>query len=465
MSGSKYVKTYIRVPESYVLPALFDGKNADAIALALTLGAEAYEIIEKQAHDTIRQETHADAVKEATRAYDKTLATVKQEKLRVDEALRAATIRLNALEQSADSQRASMHKEARESLTELIAAKDTQITQLQGQLDKQMGLMTAKFETLQNSLTKTFSSSKEKGSLGEILMESFLKKAFDCDITVVSKEAQTADIRMMRGPELEYFWEVKNYTRMVTTEEVEKFRRDMRLHPNIKGGCLVSLRQGIVGKSRGGDIDIEFLEDGRFILFLSNLLQRDDIVFYLQTLRPLFQTVEALGKPVKEDSDMVYALKAKATLITNLLRTHCAYVAKHKNSLVSHRKRMDTMFTEFQGYILESETQLQSLLRVALGSEEEEAEVRQESEMMLPPLVFSKECVADFDGRPKAFLLWLLSVATVREGTQLEIKELIEKAKEKGYGEKFVRDLREDMFQPSAWEKGARFIMGLTLLG
>jgi len=123
---------------------------------------------------------------------------------------------------------------------------------------------------------------------------------------------------------------------------------------------------------------------------------------------------------------------------------------------------MDTMFTEFQGYILESETQLQSLLRVALGSEEEEAEVRQESEMMLPPLVFSKECVADFDGRPKAFLLWLLSVATVREGTQLEIKELIEKAKEKGYGEKFVRDLREDMFQPSAWEKGARFIMGLT---
>jgi hypothetical protein len=124
---------------------------------------------------------------------------------------------------------------------------------------------------------------------------------------------------------------------------------------------------------------------------------------------------------------------------------------------------MDTMFTEFQGYILESETQLQSLLRVALGSEEEEAEVRQESEMMLPPLVFSKERVADFDGRPKAFLLWLLSVATVREGTQVEIKELIEKAKEKGYGEKFVRDLREDMFQPSAWEKGSRFIMGLTL--
>ena len=124
---------------------------------------------------------------------------------------------------------------------------------------------------------------------------------------------------------------------------------------------------------------------------------------------------------------------------------------------------MDTMFTEFQGYILESETQLQSLLRVALGSEEEEAEVRQESEMMLAPLVFSKERVSDFDGRPKAFLLWLLSAATVREGTQMEIKELIEKAKEKGYGEKFVRDLREDMFQPSAWEKGSRFIMGLTL--
>ena len=458
-----YTKIAIRIPEDYALPAIFEGKNADAIALALTLGAEAYEIIQRQAHDTIRKETHADAVKEATRAYDKTLQALKQEKLRVDEALRAATIRLNALEQSADSQRATMHKEARESLSELIAAKDTQIGQLQGQLEKQLGAIGAKVDTLQNSITKTFSSSKEKGTFGEILMESFLKKAFDCDITVVSKEAQTADIRMMRGPELEYFWEVKNYTRMVTTEEVEKFRRDMRLHPSIKGGCLVSLRQGIVGKSRGGDIDIEFLEDGRFILFLSNLLQRDDIVFYLQTLRPLFQTVEALGKPIKEDSDLVYALKAKAALITNLLRTHSASVTKHKNSLVSHRKRMDAMFTEFQGLVMESETQLQSLLRVALGNDEEEEEVRQESEMMLASFVFKKERVADFDGRPKAFLLWLLSVATVREGTQVEIKELIEKAKEKGYGEKFVRDLREDMFQPSAWEKGARFIMGLTL--
>jgi hypothetical protein len=124
---------------------------------------------------------------------------------------------------------------------------------------------------------------------------------------------------------------------------------------------------------------------------------------------------------------------------------------------------MDAMFTEFQGLVMESETQLQSLLRVALGSDEEEDEVRQESEMMLASFVFKKERVADFDGRPKAFLLWLLSVATVREGTQVEIKELIEKAKEKGYGEKFVRDLREDMFQPSAWEKGARFIMGLSM--
>lgn len=266
---------------------------------------------------------------------------------------------------------------------------------------------------------------------------------------------------MVRGPGAEYFWEIKNYTRMVTTEEVEKFRRDLRLHPAVRGGILVSLRTGIVGHSRGGDIDVEFLEDGRAIIFLSNLLAREDVVSYLQVMRPLFQTLEISAKPVNDESAMVRALESKAALIANLLRSHATSVAKHKNSLVSHRKRMDTMFSEFQAYILESETQLQAMLRAAIGSAEESESIQRDAETYLSALVFQKERLSDLEGRSKAFVSWLLDSAEPREGSQIEIKDMIDRAKERGFGDKFVRDLREDIFQGTAWSRGSRFIMGL----
>lgn len=472
MQQAKYVK--ILVPLDFSLPDFYNTAGLRQRALALQLGLEAVVHIQKKATDQVRLETHEEAVKEATANYeakleelrketDSLLVKLREERDKAEEAARAASFRVQSLESSATSVRTQTQKEVREVMDELLKAKDDQIQRLSGLLERQVEAMGAKVEGLQNSLTKTFSSSKEKGALGEILMESFLKKAFDCDVQIISKEAQTADIRMCRGnPAATYFWEIKNYTRMVSTEEVEKFRRDLRLHPDVLGGCLVSLRTGIVGKTRGGDVDIEFLEDGRFILYLSNFMAREDPIFTLQGLRPLFDVIEATTKPVKEETEALRALEVKATLIANLLRTHAQVVGKHKNSLLGHKKRMDTMFAEFQGFLLEEEAQLQTLLRVALGGEEAAEEAAEELETHLSPVVFSKATLNEIaDEREKEFVKWLLGLCEVQEGKQVEVKELLEKAKEAKFADKFVRGLRETLFQDAAWSKGSRYILGL----
>jgi HD-GYP domain-containing protein (c-di-GMP phosphodiesterase class II) len=437
--------------------------------MALALGAEAYETLRTKAVERVRNETHADAVKWATASYQEELAAnaatadvqIKRltgERQKYEQALQVAQARLEALEQSATTLRQSARQEARESFQELLEAKEKQISQLEQTLEKQVGTVCGKMDTLQNSITKTFSSSKEKGSFGEGVLESFLKKAFDCDIQVISKEAQSADIRMIRGPECEYLWEAKNYTRMVTSEEVEKFRRDLRLHPEVRAGCLVSLRTGIVGRTRGGDIDMEFLEDGRCILYLSNFMSRDDPVFYLQTLRPFFQVLEATCKPIKEDSESVRELQQRATLIANLLRGHATSVAKHRNSIVTHRKRVDTMFTEFQGYVMESETQLKTVLKLAVGGDDADR-VQMEVDTELPR-IFKKPRLSDYQGRAKEFLTWFLEVTEPCEGSHIEVKELVDRAT--GFSDKFIRELREEIFDGAAWAKGARHILGLA---
>ena len=467
-------KTFrVNVPASFVIPTVYLEKTPKEIALALRLGADAFSYVQKKGADTLRQETHTEVMAQATRdledamrdiakEHETTITRLKQDKLKAEESMRVAQMRVEALEVGASTLRSQIQAELKQSTTDLLSAKDEQIVRLQQNLDKAMDGVGKRVESLQQTMTRTMASSKEKGALGETLVEGYLKRAYDCDVQVVSKSSESADIRMTRMGGA-YFWEVKNYTRMVSTEEVNKFRRDLRLHPDVKGGILVSLRQGIVGKSRGGDIDLEFLDDGRFILFISNFTAHDDPVFYLQTLRPFFDTIEGMSKPVKDDIETIRALEIKAALITNLLRSHASAVTKHKNSLVGHKKRTDAMFAEFSSYVLEAESQVNTVLRVAMGTDDATTEILTETETYLQSFVFLKERLSDFvDDKMREYVKWILSVTDVREGTQIEIKELIERARKSGFSEKWVRAARDDVFQETSWAKGSRFIQGLA---
>jgi hypothetical protein len=464
----------LNVPDSFELPEFYTKSSETTVSIALALGAEAYDTLYSCALDRVRKETHSEIIADVSQEYiekmnalretsEVQLKRLRQEKQRFEDAFLSVKSQVEQYEQSSASIRKEASAAAKEMMTELVQSKDTQIKKLEALLERQIEMVGGKMDNLHNSITKTFSSSREKGSYGEALIEGLLKKAFDCEIIVVSKEAQTADIRMIRSSDHEYFWEAKNYTRMVSSEEIEKFRRDMRLHPKVRAGCLVSLRTGIVGHTRGGDIDVEFLEDGRCILFLSNFLNRDDPIFYLQTLRPFFEVLEASTANVKDDSQIVRGLEAKGALITNLLRSHAISVAKHRNSIITHRRRIDTMFSEFQGYILEAESQLQTLLRIAVGNDETVAETSLEVETHLPDGIFKRQRLSDCEDRQKQFVNWLMNICHVKPGAQLEVKRIIDSGRAAGFSEKWIRDLREELFQETAWIRGSRYINGLEL--
>jgi hypothetical protein len=126
------------------------------------------------------------------------------------------------------------------------------------------------------------------------------------------------------------------------------------------------------------------------------------------------------------------------------------------------------MFAEFQSYIQEAETQLGSMLRVALGSDAEVATVTAAESTELPAAVFRKERLSLFsEERQREFITWLLEAAEVNSSSHVEVKELLERAKGAAghFSEKFVRAQREEVFQVGAWGKGARTIFGLAWRG
>lgn len=455
----------LTLPYSFTLPSFYDSADAQDIALALELGADAISFLKNKTTEKVRKETHTEAVKHAMKLHEATITELqskyKEEKEKLDERIRSLTNKVTQQELDAREFRQNCQKDARENFRELIDLKDKQITDLKESLAKTVDNMANRFEVLHTSLTKTLSSSKEKGELGEGIVEDLIKKAYDCDVMLVSKDSQTADIRMTRDKGA-YFWEVKNYSRMVNKEEVEKFKRDMRLHPDVRGGFLVSLNQGIVGKTRAGNIDIEFLDDGRFIVYISHLMKQHDVVFYLQTLRPLLDAVEQVTKTVSEDSDIVRSLEQKAYLISTLLKSHEQTIVKHRNSLAGHKKRIDAMFSEFLAFLVESEAQTTNLLKIALGSSQEQKDVAQSLETVLPLQIFSKAKLVDYNEKDQKYIYWLLSATVLNEDKEITINDLVEKAKGEGFGEKYVRGSRENCFQDRAWAKGGRVIRGLS---
>jgi hypothetical protein len=135
---------------------------------------------------------------------------------------------------------------------------------------------------------------------------------------------------------------------------------------------------------------------------------------------------------------------------------------KHRNSLAGHKKRIDAMFSEFLAFLVESEAQTTNLLKIALGSSQEQKDVAQSLETVLPLQIFSKAKLVDYNEKDQKYIYWLLSATVLNEDKEITINDLVEKAKGEGFGEKYVRGSRENCFQDRAWAKGGRVIRGLS---
>jgi hypothetical protein len=259
-------------------------------------------------------------------------------------------------------------------------------------------------------------------------------------------------------------WEVKNYSYPVPGKELTKFYKDLEAKPDLKGGVFVSLYSPVTGHARGGDIDLEFLEDGRFVLFLSRFMDREDPVFALQTLRPLFEAMEARLAAAGGAVDAA-ELEGRAMVVKSILENHEESLRVHYNVIQTHKRRSDVMFQEFEALVARHDTNTKATLRVLLGGKAVQDEIQNEAAMELDQQVFVPSCVGVIQAeKNRLFVKWLLKEVATEEGEEIKIQELVARAKAAGYSENFVRGVKEVLFTADAWPKSSKTIRGLRWL-
>lgn len=260
-------------------------------------------------------------------------------------------------------------------------------------------------------------------------------------------------------------WEAKNYGRNVDKKEVDKFLRDMELNKEFAVGILISMETGIVGHTKAGDIDMEELSDGRIVLYISNLGQQEDVVYYLQGLRPLLEVLvsrqnKVISQEKQEESEKQKALEERLQVLLILIRNHQGTVNRLKNLMNIHKKKHDQMWLELTTEFREAENQtrlcMEAVTDQGTGTLEHTAET-------LPEFVFKHQNLSLYNEKERKFIQTCQTLFEMSEeatSKSVEIKSALQK---EGWSEDSIVALRERVFQEDVWVKGKKDVKYLSL--
>ncbi len=140
-------------------------------------------------------------------------------------------------------------------------------------LERRLGAVEERRRELEEKLTARMvvaASSSLRGAAGE---EDFgeLLRGVGLVADSTGKQSHMCDYKgMVDG--VDVFYEVKNHESVLREDQIVKFLRDMKEHPEVGVGVFVALKLPLPGKRRGRGIVVEWLEDKRMVIFCGELL-------------------------------------------------------------------------------------------------------------------------------------------------------------------------------------------------
>ena len=185
-------------------------------------------------------------------------------------------------------------------------------------------------------------------------------------------------------------FEVKNYTDVVKSKEVEKLRIDMREHPETDVGVFVSLNTGITGIT---GFSLEWTPTNQLILYIPVFLQQDmDII--LDFVDILFQAVKPyrciLAENTEKDEFPIYKERVDRAIIyaQNGITRITATMSQFVKDIKSLQDKIDDMTSHTKTSLVAQKEEIQSLIAILTG---QTAEVEDVAEPETLPLAHEEK--------------------------------------------------------------------------
>ena len=176
-----------------------------------------------------------------------------------------------------------------DALTALRESYQANIKIKEDALEQRESRVALREQELQTTIQRNASSSF-RGQDGEMQFEQLAESTMKWKLTNTSKIPHSCDYSSeIHGSPV--FFEIKNYTDPVRNDEVLKFHRDMKEHPEVAIGIFISWNTRIVGKDQALPFSIEWINDSQCAIYIQPLKELD----INATLTLIDQTIKITG--------------------------------------------------------------------------------------------------------------------------------------------------------------------------
>ena len=247
--------------------------------------------------------------------------------------------------------------------------------------------ITQKEEELQTVLQRNASSSF-RGQDGESYFQTLAESKMKWKLTDTSKIPHSCDYSSVIH-KASVFFEIKNYTNDVRQEEVTKFLRDMKEHPEVHVGIFISLNTRIAGKNSSLPISIEWIHDSQCAIYIQPFKELDTD----HTLALIDQVIKLSGVYNKligskgdhsEETILQPRIDKARVYIEEYITETSALIKRVTNDYKLHKQLVESSYTHTLAVLKTQAAAISTTLEILTGEYKEDLSI-DESELVESP--------------------------------------------------------------------------------
>ena len=230
-------------------------------------------------------------------------------------------------------------------------------------------------QELQTTLQRGASSSY-RGQDGETFFQTLAEEKMKWKLTDTSKIPHSCDYSATIH-KTNVFFEMKNYTSDVRSDEVTKFLRDMKEHPEVHVGIFISLHTRITGKDREKPISIEWINDSQCAVYIQSFKELDEnhtmsLIDQIIKLSSTYNKMIGSKGDMSEESMLQGRIDKARVYIEEYITETCSLIKRVTNDQKLHRQLVESSYSHTLAVLKTQSSAINTALEILTGEYKED---------------------------------------------------------------------------------------------
>lgn len=230
-------------------------------------------------------------------------------------------------------------------------------------------------EELQTTLQRNASSSY-RGQDGETYFQMLAEEKMKWKLTDTSKIPHSCDYSAVIH-KINVFFEMKNYTSDIRTDEITKFLRDMKEHPEVHVGVFISLHTRIMGKDREKPISIEWINDSQCAVYIQSFKELDEnhtmsLIDQIIKMSSMYSKLIGSKGDMSEESVLQGRIDKARVYIEEYITETCSLIKRVTNDQKLHRQLVESSYSHTLTVLKTQSSAINTALEILTGEYKED---------------------------------------------------------------------------------------------